>query len=580
MKPVWMMSPSSVAQYVQPETVTFDLIVIDEASQMRPEYAVSAILRGQQVVVVGDSKQLPPTDFFQTSLAGMTDGEAGEDDDGITVDTESILDLAHSRIGTRRQLNWHYRSRHESLIQFSNRQFYDRRLVVFPSPSTDDPLLGVKHYYVKGTYEASINQDEAEAVIRDAIGLMIAHPECSMGIATMNIKQTELIKAEFDRLAGEQEAVRNYIAAWEGGIDRFFIKNLENVQGDERDIILISTVYGPDQTGRVMQRFGPIASDVGHRRLNVLVTRARLSTRLYTSLRSGDVKIVEGSKPGTVATQAYLTYAEGGARFDLADGGEPDSDFEVFVADRLSAAGFEVVHQVGVEKFRIDLGVKHADYPLGFVAGIECDGARYHSGFTVRDRDKIRQAVLEGLGWKIYRVWSTDWFTDPDREAAKLVAQVSSWRDEAIEAFRARHASGEFQERFLAPPPAQPDNELPKAAQTLPANDEVELPVLAEPPEDGPRQPPSGRKRELDGIDWYEVETATLYEVWPDDEFGGEVEVIARATGSPQIYGGGALRIPKSEYRGTVEATGASFIDNDIYAAVRKVARLARDARG
>jgi very-short-patch-repair endonuclease len=574
MKPVWMMSPSSVAQYVQPETVTFDLIVIDEASQMRPEYAVSAILRGQQLVVVGDSKQLPPTDFFQTTLAGMVDGDDGDEDEGITVDTESILDLAHSRIGTRRQLNWHYRSRHESLIQFSNRHFYDRRLVVFPSPSTDDPLLGVKHFYVKGTYEASINQEEAEAVIRDAIGLMIAHPECSMGIATMNIKQTELIKAEFDRLAGEQEAVRNYIAAWEGGIDRFFIKNLENVQGDERDIILISTVYGPDQSGRVMQRFGPIASDVGHRRLNVLVTRARVSTRLYTSLRSGDVKIVDGSKPGTVATQAYLTYAEGGAHFDLADGGEPDSDFEVFVSDRLRAAGFEVVHQVGVENFRIDLGVRHPDYPLGFIAGIECDGARYHSGFTVRDRDKIRQAVLEGLGWKIYRVWSTDWFTDPDREAAKLVAQVMAWRDEAISAFRARYASGEFQEQL--PPPVEAGEEISPAAQVA-ANDEIETPALDL--GEGPRQPPDGRKRELDGIDWYDAITGTLYEVWPDGEFGGEVEVISRATGATQIYGGGAMRIPKSEYRGTVGATGATFIENDIYAAVRKVARLAREAR-
>jgi len=577
MKPVWMMSPSSVAQYVQPETVTFDLIVIDEASQMRPEYAISAILRGKQLVVVGDSKQLPPTDFFQTGLSGVADGDGGDEDESITVDTESILDLAHSRIGTRRQLNWHYRSRHESLIQFSNRQFYDRRLVVFPSPNTDDPLLGVKHFYVKGTYEASINQQEAEAVINDAIGLMIAHPECSMGIATMNIKQTDLLKAEFDRLAGEQEAVRNYIAAWEGGIDRFFVKNLENVQGDERDIILISTVYGPDEkTGRVMQRFGPIASDVGHRRLNVLVTRARLSTRLYTSLRSGDVKIVEGSKPGTIATQAYLTYAEGGARFDLADGGEPDSDFEVFVADRLRAAGFEVIHQVGVEKFRIDLGVKHPDYPLGFVAGIECDGARYHSGFTVRDRDKIRQAVLEGLGWKIYRVWSTDWFTDPDRESAKLIAQVIAWRDEAVENFRARHASGEFEDKLPEPAAIEATNGDPRPEKIELANDEVgpALPLDVQ----GPRQPPAGRKRELDGIDWYEVETATLYEVWPDGEFAGEVEVISRATGAPQIYGGGAMRIPKSEYRGTVQASGASFIENDIYAAVRRVALMARKA--
>jgi very-short-patch-repair endonuclease len=310
----------------------------------------------------------------------------------------------------------------------------------------------------------------------------------------------------------------------------------------------------------------------------VLVTRARLSTRLYTSLRSGDIKVVEGSKAGTLATQAYLTYAEGGARFDLADGGEPDSDFEGFVADQLRAAGFEVTHQVGVEKFRIDLGVRHPDYPLGFIAGIECDGATYHSGFTVRDRDKIRQAVLEGLGWNIYRVWSTDWFTDPDREAAKLVAQVLTWRDEAIAQFRTRHASGEFRKELPEPPPIEPSDAANIEVSGLPANDEVALPLAEAEVEEGRRQPPPGRKRELDGIDWYEVETATLYEVWPDGEFGGEVEVIARATGAPQIYGG-AMRIPKSEYRGTVAASGATFIDHDIYAVVRKVARLAREAR-
>jgi very-short-patch-repair endonuclease len=572
LKPVWMMSPASVAQYVQPGTVTFDLVIIDEASQMRPEYATSAILRGAQLVVVGDSKQLPPTDFFQTTAIGSAADDDGDDGDGtVTVDTESVLDLANERIGARRQLSWHYRSRHESLIQFSNREFYQRRLVVFPSPSTDDPLLGVKHVHVDGVYDASINQIEAEAVIRDAIGLMIAHPECSMGIATMNLKQTELIKAEFERLAGQEPAVRSYIEAYAGSIDRFFIKNLENVQGDERDIILISTVYGPDKTGRVMQRFGPIASDVGHRRLNVLVTRARLSTRLYTSLKSGDIKIVDSSKPGTIATQAYLTYAEGGARFDLADGGEPDSDFEVFVADRLRAAGFEVVHQVGVEKFRIDLGVRHPDFPLGFIAGIECDGARYHSGFTVRDRDKIRQAVLEGLGWNIYRIWSTDWFTDPDREAARLLAKVTGWRDKALAQFRARQESGEFRREtvppvvlpLLAPPPVE------AVVSAEPANDEVQ------PAAPGPREIPSGRKRSLDDIDWYEVVPAQLYEVWPGGSFAGEVEVLSRATGAPQIYGG-AMRIPRSEYRGIVEATGETFIEHDLYAAVRKVARLGR----
>lgn len=249
LKPVWMMSPASAAQYIRPGSLDFDLLVVDEASQMRPEFALSAVLRGQQFVVVGDANQLPPSDHFQMS------GDEADDDDSVAQNTESILDLANQRLPRKRRLKWHYRSQHESLIQFSNRQFYDRDLVVFPSPmGNDDELLGVKCVYVPGlypdtVYEASINQREAEAVIQEAFRLMQAYPDHSIGIAAMNAKQTELIQNEFDRLILEQPQIRRYVEEFAGGLDEFFIKNLENVQGDERDIILISTVYGPGNSG-------------------------------------------------------------------------------------------------------------------------------------------------------------------------------------------------------------------------------------------------------------------------------------------------------------------------------------------
>ncbi|QHL92039.1 hypothetical protein GVO57_14200 (plasmid) [Sphingomonas changnyeongensis] len=214
LKPVWMMSPTSAAQYIRPNSIRFDLLVIDEASQMRPEFAVSAILRADQIVVVGDANQLPPSDFFSASLS---DGEGDGDDGSATEDTESILDLANQRLRRKRRLRWHYRSQHERLIQYSNREFYDRDLIIFPSPRTDDELLGVKCHYVGGTYDASINQQEAQAVIEEAYRLMRAYPERSLGIATMNIKQADLIRAEFDRLMLEQREVRDYIDYHSGG---------------------------------------------------------------------------------------------------------------------------------------------------------------------------------------------------------------------------------------------------------------------------------------------------------------------------------------------------------------------------
>lgn len=577
LKPVWMMSPASVAQFIRPDSLRFDLLVVDEASQMRPEYAIGAIMRGEQFVVVGDANQLPPTDFFSASVDDDDDG-----DDGVQVDTESILDLANQRLRNKRRLRWHYRSQHESLIQFSNREFYGRDLVVFPSPTIDDDLLGVKSVYVGGTYEASINEREAQAVIEEAFRLMRAYPQHSIGIATMNAKQTELIRNEFDRLILEAPEVRRYVDEYAGGIEEFFIKNLENVQGDERDIILISTVYGPDKNGTVAQRFGPMNREVGWRRLNVLVTRAKLSTRIFTSLRPDDIKVTETSSRGVAALKAYLTYAHKGATYDHAAGGEPDSDFEVFVGDALRGAGYDVVHQVGVEGFRIDLGVKHPDYPIGFIAGVECDGASFHSGLSVRDRDRIRQTILESMGWRIYRIWSTDWFADPQRERGKLLATLDAWRMQLAAEFAQRpRPVVEIASSADEPSEITSDSLEEAPTELVPPRKSDEAFELTGTDHEAPAvrsgsEEPTGREmRPLGDIAWYEVSKGRLYDVWLAGRFVGQVEVLSRAASAPRVYGG-RLLVERSEYEGWVQATDERFKMHDIHGAVREVAARAK----
>lgn len=577
LKPVWMMSPTSIAQFIRPGTLNFDLLIIDEASQMRPEFSVSCIMRADQFVVVGDANQLPPSDHFQ--VASLDDGDDDGDGVGVNEGTESILDLANQRFRTKPRLKWHYRSQHESLIQFSNREFYHRDLVVFPSPmANDDALLGVKCFYAPSVfpdtvYEASINQREAELVIEQAFGLMQTHPERSIGIVAMNAKQTELLQNEFDRLIVEEERVRKYVEAFAGTIDEFFIKNLENVQGDERDIILISTVYGPDKNGAVRQNFGLMNREVGWRRLNVLVSRAKMSCRLITSLRPDDVKVTDKSSKGVIAFKSYLTYAHGGAQYDDASGAETDSDFEIFVADALRAGGYDVVYQVGVEKFRIDLGVRHASCPVGFIAGIECDGAPYHSGLSVRDRDHIRQTILENLGWNIYRVWSTDWFADPARETAKLLSWLEQVRDRIARELEAQTQPVEVlkpKQRSKAAPVAQiGDQPLGQESKTVAVLPE---PIIETPA--GPREPRGRELRSIGDFQTYEAIRGKLYEIWRGEKFLGEVEVVRRATAAPRLYGDRAMAA-QSEYEGRVEATGDAFRSFDLYAAMREVAHRA-----
>ncbi|WP_265571058.1 DUF4011 domain-containing protein [Sphingomicrobium nitratireducens] len=576
LKPLWMMSPGSVAQYVPPGAADFDLVIVDEASQMKPEFAVSAFMRGKQIMVVGDTKQLPPTDFF--------DGSADKDDDdgGMEVQQDSILELAEARLPGRR-LSWHYRSQHEDLIAFSNRQFYDDSLVVFPSPRPEDPLLGVRHEHVGGIYRSSLNEEEARRVVEEAVSLMIQYPEESLGIATMNAKQADLIRNEMERLALEQKTVASYIDRWAGSLESFFVKNLENVQGDERDIILISTVYGPDENGTVAQRFGPINRPDGGRRLNVLASRAKKSMRVFTSLAPGNIKITPGSSDGLVAFHAFLTRVSGGAVEDDPTAQEKDfeSDFERMVAERIQHHGYRVVPQVGVKGYRIDLGIKHKTLPLGYIAGVECDGATYHNAPSVRDRDQVRQSVLEGLGWNIHRIWSTDWWQDADRAMAKLLAQLETWsreledrwhREQALDSEGAPHLS----EKDDTPSPTTADEptsvgENRSSDVAKPAEVEVQSPSTS----DEETAAINGVRRTLDTFDYVETSPHRMWVVVEGDERLGEVECLKRGGGSVQLYGGHTnVGLPEYEAR----PDGAAIRKfTDLYAALRYVNNKGKD---
>jgi very-short-patch-repair endonuclease len=424
LKPCFMMSPLSVAQYLEPGLVNFDLVMMDEASQLKPEDALGVICRAKQLVVVGDPHQLPPTSFFDRNDGG---NEIEDDDAAAVQDTESILDICMTTYRKRR-LRWHYRSQHESLIAFSNNRFYDNDLIIFPSPMGKHPEYGVHRHYIEGAaYLKGRNRLEAEAVAQAVIAHFRNTPMLSLGVATFNREQAELVLDILDRLQKEQPWLEQALKKTEQAEEPFFVKNLENVQGDERDVIFVVTTYGPDQTtGKVYQRFGPIAGDTGWRRLNVIFTRAKKRLELFTSLRSADIKLGENPSKGALALKQYLEYAETGLLPDYGTigGREPDSDFEVAVAHHLHGHGFRTVAQVGIAGFFIDIGVLHPEREGEFVIGIECDGAAYHSCKSVRDRDRLRQEILERKGWRIHRIWSTDWFKNRDREIHRLLAAV------------------------------------------------------------------------------------------------------------------------------------------------------------
>ena len=425
--PCMMMSPLSIAQYLPADAKPFDVVIFDEASQIPVWDAIGAIARGNQVVVVGDPKQLPPTSFFDRS-------DEGYDDASDLEDLESILDECLAANIPHKRLGWHYRSKHESLIAFSNERYYEGRLVTFPSPVTED--RAVRYVHVPGgVYERGsgrVNREEARAVVRDIIRRLsdndFAARKQSLGIVTFNVEQQRLIENLLDQERRSRPALEQFFGAdWQEPV---FVKNLETVQGDERDIILFSVGYGADATGRVSQNFGPLNKDGGERRLNVAITRARSELVVFATLRPDQIDLSRTKATGVRDFKHFLEYAERGPRA-LAEaaaplGEETESPFESAVRKALEDRGWVVHPQVGVAGFRVDLGIVFPDSPGRYLAGVECDGATYHRSATARDRDLVRERVLRDLGWRIHRVWSTDWWVDYERAIGALHAALTA----------------------------------------------------------------------------------------------------------------------------------------------------------
>ncbi len=435
-----LMSPLSVAQYIDPSLPPFDVVVFDEASQLPVEDAIGALARGKQAVIVGDTRQLPPTRFF----AGDVEDERGSEE------LESILSEAVASGLPELRLSWHYRSRHEDLIAFSNERYYEGRLSSFPAADDEDGRLGLRFVHVGGGVYArgsrQTNLREAEALV-DEVVRRLCDPEereRSLGIVTFSARQQDLIEDLLDRERAAHPEIERYFSDVNEPV---FVKNLETVQGDERDVIFFSVGYGRDESGKLTMNFGPLNRDGGERRLNVAVTRAREQLVVFASIVPQDIDLRRTRQRGPRDLRAFLELAqrgsEGGVSAAVATGsgatGEVtghgfDSPFEKDVYEALVAHGLPLDAQIGAAGYRIDLAVRDETRPGRYLLGIECDGASYHSARTARDRDRLRAAVLEMLGWRLVRVWSTDWFADRTRSVARLLEAI----EEAKEAPRAR----------------------------------------------------------------------------------------------------------------------------------------------
>jgi very-short-patch-repair endonuclease len=420
--PCVMMSPLSIAQYLPPDAKPFDVVIFDEASQILVWDAIGAIARGNQVVIVGDPQQLPPTSVGQRA-------SDDQDDDGATVQSQqSILDECLASNIPSMRLSWHYRSRHESLIAFSNAKYYRGELITFPSPVTRD--RAVRYIHVEGgVYErggAKVNRREAEAVVAEVVRRMRT-ATLSIGVVTFNGEQQRLIENLLDQTRRNDPSLERHFDRNQTP-EPILVKNIENVQGDERDLIIFSVAVGPDQTGRVTAQISSLNSDGGHRRLNVAVTRARRELLVFATLRPEQIDLGRTTAKGVVDFKHFLEFAQNGAKAIAeafaATGRETESPFEEAVKRALEVKGWEVHPQIGVSFFRVDLGIVHPDFPGQYLAGIECDGATYHRSATARDRDRLREMVLTDLGWRIRRIWSTEWWMDMGSALEKVHSRL------------------------------------------------------------------------------------------------------------------------------------------------------------
>lgn len=466
LSPCLMMSPLSVAQYLPADQKPFDVVIFDEASQIPVWDAVGAIARGKQTIVAGDPKQMPPSNFFNRS----DDDPDGDVD--VAGDLESILDEMLGASIPERRLNLHYRSRRESLIAFSNSRYYDNSLITFPAPVHPDHgvrLIRPEGHYARG--KARHNQGEAKAIVNEIVRRLTSSDPVengrSIGVVTFNAEQQTLIENLLDQARADQPELEAAFSP-DSAAEPVFVKNLETVQGDERDVILFSVTYGPDESGHVSMNFGPLNRQGGERRLNVAMTRARCEMLVFSTLAPDQIDLSRTSAKAVKDLKHFLEFAERGpaALGEAVHGavGDFESPFETAVARALRERGWEIHPQVGVSTFRIDLGIVHPDRPGVYLAGVECDGAKYHSTAFARERDKIRQAVLEGLGWTLERVWSTDWWIN----RAKALDALDNALRQHLAADREQRARD--QNRPAEPATAAQSGQTPSAT----SGDEVE----------------------------------------------------------------------------------------------------------
>jgi very-short-patch-repair endonuclease len=423
-KPCWAMSPLMVSQ-VLPTARLFDVVIFDEASQIIPADAISSMMRGHQIVVAGDDRQLPPTNFFRQV---GDESDEGEDDDESMVSFgtgfESVLDALRPLLPTR-ALEWHYRSRDERLVAFSNSRIYGGTLTTFPGVLTNDCL---RHVVVAQGPEPG-QEVSVTAEVNKVVQLILEHtrtrPDESLGVIALGIRHADRIDAALRAVLGEYPELEGFFA--EDSAEPFFVKNLERVQGDERDAIILSIGYGKHRDGRMRYQWGPLLRDGGERRLNVATTRAKHRLTLVSSFSSHDVDPDRVHKAGARLLADYLEYAGSGGTASVRDGvgasgGTAPGPFEADVRDRLAACGITVVPQYGVGGYRVDFAAAHPEDPSRMVLAIEADGASYRQSGSVRDRDRLRGEHLQRLGWNFHRLWSTNWFHDPEAEVEKVRA--------------------------------------------------------------------------------------------------------------------------------------------------------------
>ena len=417
-KPVFMMSPLSVAAFLDPAAIGFDMLVIDEASQIEPVDALGAVARCRQIVVVGDDRQMPPTRFF-ARLTGDDEQDPAEDETIAASDVESILSLCNARGFPAQMLRWHYRSRHESLIAVSNRAFYENRLLVIPSPRPRGAELGLSLARVDGAFDAGgsgTNAVEAQAVAEAVLAHARAHPRDTLGVAAFSIRQRDAILDAVDALRRDNPDTEPFFAAHPH--EPFFVKNLENVQGDERDVIFISVGYAKGPDGRLAMRFGPLSAEGGERRLNVLITRAKKRCVVFSGLTADDIDLSRASGRGVAVLKDFLAFAAGGT-VAVAPAGEDDAALSDAIAAALEGAGAAVARRVGLAGLFVDVAVKDAD---GYRLGILTDGDFYAAARSARDRDRLQEGALAMMGWRLTRSWAADWLVRPESEARRLAS--------------------------------------------------------------------------------------------------------------------------------------------------------------